>query len=213
MKKRIFALCLCFLLLLSIPAQADSSRFFRRSRYGSLISYENAQYDYALGVYGNFLMLTDTYTEALLANLREGLTEEDDEIYDLRIWYSPDYRYQFEVQVKEPTYDSFETEIAKAPEYLDLVKDGYAPESEVRQLHPGVMRETPAGTMLETALEYKQFSQDGASQRVTFVYYDIYLDDVEYCFSLYAFDGSYEAAQGMLDEIAQTIIFHPAMQI
>ena len=208
MKKRVFCFALAFVLLLCVSAQADNGMsFYRHMQYGMLSSYENMVYHYSIKVYNRFVMMPDEFLEQFWAHNEENHDETADEIYDLRIWSSQDSRYQFEIQVKKPTYDSFETEIAKAPEYLDLVKDGYPEESNVRMLHEGKLRSTAAGEMLETAIAYDVTDENGHTYTIIFVYYDIYKNGVEYCFSLYAYDGDYEAAQLMLDEMCQTVEF------
>ncbi len=145
--------------------------------------------------------------EYLWRHIEAEQEEGDDEIYDLRIWTSPDYRYQFKVQVKEPTFSSFEEEIANAPRYLELWGSSYSPDQDAKQLHEGKLHTTPAGTMLETAISYKASDGNGNILPVVFIYYDIYTDRAEYCFSLSAYDGDYESAQEMLDEICQTVRF------
>ncbi len=206
MKKRAFCLLLTLLALFCLTAHADNgANFYRRLQYGQLAPYENAVYGYSLNVYEGFQMLSDEYMDELWQRLEANREEGDDEVYDLRIWLSRDGRYQFEVQVKEPTYDSFDTEIAKAPEYLSLVQDSYPEGSNPRMIHDGVLRKTPVGTMLETALAYDATDDSGHAYTVVFLYYDIYADDTEYCFTMFAYDGDYDAAQAMLDEICQTV--------
>ena len=206
MKKRVLCLLTALLLCAALSANAAGGLgFSRRVQYGPLVSYENLLCGYALSMFARFSMVPEEQMEEIWASIDANREEGDDEIYDLRIWIAPDSRYRVEVQVKEPTYDSFETEIAKAPEYLELVKDSYAPENNVRQLHEGILRETPAGTMLETALAYDLILEDGSALPLVFVYYDIYDGAMEYCFSVYAYDGDYDAAQALLDEIAQTV--------
>lgn len=205
MKKRLFGLTLCLLLLVCSSAAAEGGMsFYRRMTYGALAPYENMAYGYALSVYERFVMVSDEEMETVWQNLDASLTEEDDEVYDLHIWYDPEGRYQFEVQLKEPTYDSFDTEVEMAPQYLDLVRDQYDEDSNVRMLHEGILRDTPAGQMLETALAYDDVNMYGDSYTVIFLYYDFYAGDREFCLTLHAYDGDYEAAQSLLDEIAHT---------
>ena len=206
MKKRFFCLLLCFCMLFSVSAQAwrftGSQRF---PQYGPMITYENLPFDYQMSVYSLFEPTSDEDLEMLLAHIDAEHSEGDDLIYDLRIWYSPDGLYQMEVQVKQPTYGTFEEELLRAPEYLELVIDQYSADSHVRQLHDGRLRKTPMGTMLETAIAYDIYDEEGAAYPVIFVYYDLYLNGLEYCFSVYSYEGDYESAQAMLDEIVQTV--------
>ena len=213
MKKRFFCLLLCFCVCFSMSAQAWSfsgSRLF--PQYGELISYENIPYDYQLNIYSGFEPASDETLEMLLAHIDADHSDGSDMIYDLRIWYSPDGLYQFEVQVKKPTYASFEEELLQAPYYLDLMGDQYDPDSHVRQLHDGRLRKTPMGTMLETAIAYDSYDEEGTAYPVVFVYYDLYLNGLEYCFSGYAFDGDYDTAQAMVDEIVQTVRLQVSLQ-
>ena len=205
MKKRAFTLLLCLMLTVTLSAQATgSSGFFRRVQYGQLISYENIAFGYSLSIFGRFLMLTDEQLDAVWDEMEKNREPDDDMLYDLRIWLSPDYRFELEIEVKEPTYDSFETEVAKAPEYLDMINDHFAPENNVRMLHDGVLRETPAGTMLETAIAYDVTNEEGGQSTVVFLYYDIYEGGIEYCFTIRDYEGDYAMAQAMLDDMMQT---------
>ena len=160
MEKRIISLLLVLLLLTCIlPAQAAGrADFFRRYKYGTLSLYENLVYGYSLGIYSKFEMASDeVLQEYFWPTLDESEKNGGDAVYDYRYWYSRDGVYSIEIQVKEQTYDSFETEIAMAPKYAELTADDYAPENEFKQLHDGVLRDTPAGQMLETAVSYIAF--------------------------------------------------------
>ena len=205
MKKRVFCLLLALSMCLCLSAQAVGSSFYRHLQYGNLVSYENLVYGYSLRIFEGFEMLDDESLDHYWQHLQESQKEGSDEIYDIRIWIPKDNRYEFSVEVKQPTYDSFETEIAKAPEYLDLVRDGYPEESNVRMLHDGIVRDTSAGRMLETAIAYDMTDSRGQTFTIVFLYYDIYAGGVAYCFSLSAYDGDYDAAHGLLDEICQTV--------
>lgn len=123
MKKQLLCILLAFSLLFScVPAQARPlSNFFVRMRYGQLVPYENIPFRYAIDVYNGFRMYSEAELDTLWANLE--LDEDDDEVYDFRYWMSPDNTYEFVVQVKEQTYDSFATEIAHAPDYISLMMD------------------------------------------------------------------------------------------
>ena len=211
MKKRVFSLFLLLVLLtLTCSAQADISNFFLRTRYGQLISYENLPFRYAIKVYGGFTMFSDDQLNAIWSST--GIAEEEDEVYDFRCWLSPDNTYEFQVQVKEQTYDSFETEIARAPEYITLVESdmeaaGYF---NIRQLHNGILRDTPEGDMLETAYAFSLTTAKGAQVDVVVVYYDCYYEDIEYIFEITAYNGDYETAQYLLDQMVQTVNITPA---
>ena len=106
--------------------------------------------------------------------------------------YAVKIRKRYDELCCDNTYDSFETEIAMAPKYVELTADEYAPENELKQLHDGILRDTPAGQMLETAVSYISFDSEGNATPIVFVYYDIYARGVEYCFCLHARNGNYE---------------------
>ena len=59
---------------------------------------------------------------------------------------------------------------------------------------------------------HKYFA-DGGTLPVVFVYYDAYAGGVEFCFSLFAYDGDYESAQSLLDDIMQTVSLHVETQL
>ncbi len=211
MKKRLLSLLLVFLLLmLCCPAQADISNFFLRTRYGQLTSYENIPFRYALKVYSGFSMYSDEKLNEMWNNLQ--LKEDDDEIYDFRYWLSPDNTYEFQVQVKEQTYDSFATEVSKAPEYISLIEDSMTAAGyfNIRQLHNGILRATPEGKMLETAYAFSLKLSSGQQVDITVVYYDCYYEDIEYIFEITAYNGDYETAQYLLDQMVQTVQITPA---
>lgn len=211
MKKRVLSLFLLLILLsLSCSAQADISNFFLRTRYGQLISYENIPFRYAIKVYGGFTMYSDDQLNEIWNNM--SLAEDEDEIYDFRYWLSPDNTYEFQVQVKEQTYDSFKTETAKAPEYISLIESdmeeaGYF---NIRQLHDGILRDTPEGEMLETAYAFSLTTAKGTQVDITVVYYDCYYEDIEYIFEITAYNGDYDTAQYLLDQMVQTVDITPA---
>ena len=214
MKKRIISLLLILVLLTAVlPAQA-ATNFFRTYKYGSLMLYENLVYGYSLGIYAKFEMASDEILqEYFWPTFEESEKNGGDAVYDYRYWYSKDGIYSIEVQVKEPTYDSFETEIAMAPKYAELTAGDFEPENEFKQLHDGILRDTPAGQMLETAVSYIQFDSEGNATPIVFVYYDIYARGVEYCFCLHAKNGNYEETQSMLDEMMQTVSLDIGLRI
>lgn len=205
MKRRLLCLPLILAILLCSTALADGgTRFYRHTQYGVPESYENMVYGYSLKIYSGFSPAPDETMEVILQHYDAQAEAGGDTIYDSRIWISPDDLYQFELQVKEPTYDSFETELLQAPYYLDLMGVHYSEYSNVRLLHEGRLHSTPVGTMLETAVAYDEEYDDGWVEHHLFIYYDIYLNGVEYCFSLTSDHGTYEIALDVLDEIVQS---------
>ena len=211
MKKKCMCLLLSLvLLILCLPAQADISNFFLRTRYGQLLSYENIPFRYAIQVYGGFSMYSDDKLNQMWSNI--ALEEGDDEIYDFRYWLSPDNAYEFQVQVKEQTYDFFATEVANAPGYIALIEENMkaAGYFNIRQLHEGILRDTPEGQMLETAYAFSITTSSGNQMDIAVVYYDCYYEDIEYIFEVTAYNGDYETAQYLLDQMVQTVQITPA---
>ena len=211
MKRKLFCILLSFIMLFSMTgAQADINNFYLRTRYGKLMLYENLVFNYAIGVYGGFYM----YSDDQLKSLWESSNREDsqDEVYDFRHWLSPDRTYGFQVQVKEQTYASFEEEVKNAPNYIAvagsaLEEAGY---TNVRQLHDGILRDTPEGQMLETAYTFDLPYDNGSVMHITVVYYDCYYLGIEYIFEITAYNGDYETAQYLLDEMVKTVDIWPA---
>lgn len=214
MKKRVFCIALSLIMLISLsPAQAAINNFFLRTRYGELVPYENLVFNYAINVYSGFLMASDHQLNTRWENMV--FEEDDDLLYDFRYWLSPDHTYEFQVQVKEQSYDSFQIEVQRAPDYISLMEEdmlaaGYY---NIRQLHEGVLRNTPEGKMLETAYAFT-IPKDSGELDVTVVYYDCYFEDLEYVFEITAYNGDYETAQYLLDQMVQTVdIWSPAYPI
>lgn len=214
MKKRFFCIVLACMMLFSLTsAHAVINNFFLRTRYGQLVPYENLVFHYAIHVYSGFMMSSDEQLNARWDSMT--FEEGEDMLYDFRYWLSPDRTYEFQVQVKEQTYDSFETEVQKAPDYISLMEEdmlalGYY---NIRQLHEGILRDTPEGKMLETAYAFT-VPVEGGGVDITVVYYDCYFEGVEYIFEMTAYNGDYETAQYLLNEMVQTVdIWSPAYAI
>ena len=47
--------------------------------------------------------------------------------------------------------------------------------------------------------------EDGGVRSITVVYYDCYYENIEYIFEMTAYDGDYETAQYLLNEMVQTV--------
>lgn len=206
MKKRVFCILLSLLMLFSAAsAQAKVNNFYLRTRYGQLALYENLVFNYSIGVYGGFYMYSDDQLNEIWS--RMNLSEEDDEVYDFRYWISPERTYEFQIQVKEQTYDSFATEVSHAPQYISMMEEAMvnAGYTNIRQLHEGLLRSTPEGDMLETAYAFDIPLEDGSVRSITVVYYDCYYENIEYIFEMTAYDGDYETAQYLLNEMVQTV--------
>ena len=59
MKKMLCMILAAMLLCICISAQAAGLSFYNRKLYGSLVSYENFPYCYAIDVFAGFFMYTD----------------------------------------------------------------------------------------------------------------------------------------------------------
>ena len=82
----------------------------------------------------------------------------------------------------------------------------YTPEEQFKQLHDGILRDTPAGQMLEMAMSFVAIADDGRTVPTTAVYYDFYANGYEYIFMMTALnDNAYDAAQKLLDSMMQTV--------
>lgn len=207
MKQKRFAafLMAAVLLLCAGSAQALGNKMMGNIKYGVPVPYENLVYGYALNVHARFDMYGDAVMEYYLNQIDEAQSEDDDYIYDARVWRSPDAKYLLEIQVKKPTYETFAQEIENAPRYAELMKDHYTPEEQFKQLHDGILRDTPAGQMLEMAVSYLTTADDDSTVPTTAVYYDFYANGYEYVFILISFNGTYEDTQKLLDSMMQTV--------
>ena len=197
MKRKRFAafLMAAMLLLCAGSAQAVGNKLLGNIKYGVPVPYENRVYGYSLDVYSRFDMFGDAVIAEQLAQLDEEQDEIDDYIYDARVWRSPDAKYLLEIQVKKPTYETFAQE----------VQDQFTPEQQFKQLHDGILRDTPAGQMLEMAVSYLTTADDDSTVPTTAVYYDFYANGYEYVFILTSFNGTYEDTQKLLDSMMQTV--------
>lgn len=209
MKRKRFAafLMAAMLLLCAGSAQAVGNKLLGNIKYGVPVPYENRVYGYSLDVYSRFDMYGDAVMEYYLKQLDEEQDENDDYIYDARVWRSPDAKYLLEIQVKEPTYETFAQEIEKAPYYAEelLKRQEDTQKQQVKQLHDGILRDTPAGQMLEMAISYLTTADDDSTVPTTAVYYDFYTNGYEYVFILTSFNGTYEDTQKLLDSMMQTV--------
>ena len=50
----------------------------------------------------------------------------------------------------------------------------------------------------------------GKQVDITVVYYDCYFEDIEYIFEITSYNGDYETAQYLLDQMVQTVQIAPA---
>ena len=201
-------LCLLFSAMLlcgCVSAHAAGLSFQQRRLYGSMVSYENIPYCYALEVFAGFSMYTDDQLNEMWKMY--GQDEDSDVVHDIRCWISPDRTYEFLIQVKEQTYESFEEEVKNAPNYISSMEEemksmGYF---NIRQLHDGVLRKTPEGNMLETAYSFSLPRKNADPVEITVVYYDCYYKNIEYIFEITAYNGDYDTARALLDEMIRTL--------
>jgi hypothetical protein len=159
--------------------------------------YENRVFGYSLDIPAAFYMLT----EDELQQLFDGSNGSD--VYDMRYFVSSEYMLSFEVQVKVPTYSSFEEECANAASYIDLLKGWGVKEPFL--VHEGLLRKTQLGNMLEMAYGYKV---DGT--KVNVVYFDYYFGENEYIFYLEGYEAAYEILQPILARIVKTVVIKDA---
>lgn len=206
-RKRFAAFLMAAMLLCAGSAQAVGNKLLGNIKYGVPVPYENRVYGYSLDIYSRFDMFGDAMIAEQLAQLDEEQDEIDDYIYDARVWRSPDAKYLLEIQVKEPTYETFAQEIEKAPYYAEelLKRQEDTQKQQVKQLHDGILRDTPAGQMLEMAISYLTTADDDSTVPTTAVYYDFYANGYEYVFILTSFNGTYEDTQKLLDSMMQTV--------
>lgn len=206
-RQRLMAMLAALLIVCcAAGAQAADLATLRNMKYGTLTSYKNCVYGYELSVFSRLYMCSDEVLEQYLNQIDEQAQGTDaDYIYDARIWLAYDSAYVLEVHVKEPTYDSFETEVAHAPDYAQTAAENYTPEEQFTQLHAGVLRDTPAGQMLEMAFTSQMQAEDGGTVTQTCVYYDYYGEAYEYIFMLTGLDKTYNETQSLLNNMMQTV--------
>lgn len=212
MKRRMLALLLALLLLPACALGDTVFDFMLRLKYGALTSYENMVYNYAIDVFERFIMFPDDVLADIWAEIEADHEPDDDEVYDIRYWMSPDQQYVFHVQVKEQSYETFDIEVSKAPEYLTIIADEISKSENTNyvMLHDGLLRDTPEGQMLEIAIAYNAPREGGGYDPVVSIYYDCYYEDIEYIFALQAYGPSYEDAQKLLDALVQTLRITPS---
>lgn len=110
----------------------------------------------------------------------------------------------FSVLEKDHSQDSLETEIKLAPTQADrfnemLAQAGWTGHYDM--LNSGTLRDTAIGPMLDTALLYTDENGDG----YIYITYDLYLEDLEYCFTLEGGGVSYEQMHNLLARMIDTL--------
>lgn len=212
MKKLIRATALLIAVLMPLCAVAEELYLPSMAEAGSS-GYNNTYLGYSLQIPSYLSFLGEDFAAENTAYINENNGEDDDWVYDVHYWAAfiteKDYML-FGVQLKECTYDSFETEVAMAPQYAAISNaqlQAAGSDSVVTQLHDGILRDTPMGPMLETAYTRTYTDSEGNEAKETVVYYDFYYNTIEYCFVMEVPDGyfTYESIQALLDEMMQTV--------
>ncbi len=211
MKRTVAALALALLL---IPAAALAGRPLLppdRALPGSAQDwqrYDNLVFLYGFSLPGDFLPVSEqARRERLDASAGAPDGPGSEELYDYRAWLSADGGFLFEFQLKEPTYASFEEEVARYPEYLGLIGPGAREQgiTGLRFAHDEVrVRQMPAGRMLENATLYEVADEQGTAVSCSDVYYDFYGPHCEYIFRLLGIAKSYSETSGLLESIVNT---------
>ena len=194
----------CFALQLKMPEMSEKNSY----------SYENPVLGYSLRVPKALVSLPDSDLAEILDNAHSRVGfGEDDYLYDVRIWgmaASASDTLVLEVQLKKCTHTDFETEVANAPNYSERQEAQQAEQGNdvsITMLHDGILRETPAGTMLEMACVWHCTDADGTPRDTMHVYYDYYCNSIEYCFVLEAPERlvTLEGMQKLLADIMETV--------
>lgn len=184
-------------LLLTLPAlgEAPAPEGFMR--------YDNLVYRYGFSLPDSFV-LTDEYSDSTGAET----------VYDGRDWRSPDSRFTFFFQLKQPTYRSLDEEIRHYGSYLDLVRPGIeASGGKNLRFASGevTVHGLPAGRMLENATLFESASPQGGTLSFCSVYLDYYDDNNEYIFGLLGRGASYEETRALLLAIGATVTIAPVL--
>ncbi len=157
--------------------------------------------------------LPEEYEKLLLDEQNKEKEFGDEEWhYDVQAWFTPVSSGEmlfFEVTLKKCSNESFENEVAQAPYYAENARKQFSEagrDAHITMLHDGILRETPAGQMLEIAVIQEETLEDGTQSSELFIYYDFYCNTIEYIFALTAPSRlvSYESMQKLLDSIVNT---------
>lgn len=208
-------LCLLLALMLLTPAalcqsmqervQKDAAQQVLGAWVKSWPRYENTVYRYSFCLPQTWAMQDEKERQAALDEIaaQDG---EHDRLAEMRQWYSEDYSLVFCFQIKEPTYDSLQTECDKYGEYLSSViadaQEGYGHYAYVRDTP--LVHSTPIGDMLEMPITYDYTYPDGRVLTFTRVYYDYYYAGLEYIFLIEAAGENYETAAWHLEQIVNS---------
>ena len=214
MKKTVCAILSLMLALLPALCTAELSLTIPHVTEENSTEYSDTYLGYSLRIPDFLVKVNDTYLRQYLESMNEGKTPDSaDYVYDSHLWgtqVSSESAMIFEIQLKKCTNESFEKEVEMAPRY-DEIENAMLEETgsstRIAQLHNGILRETPMGTMLEMAYTVNYLLDDGSSSQETHVYYDFYYNTIEYIFLLEAPTEliTVESMQQLLSELMQYV--------
>lgn len=207
--KKWMAIALMLMMLLTLTAAAEETINLPRVTEKNSVLYDNSYLGYSLRVWEYFTAVPDAANQDQLKLIQENEAEDDDHVYDVRYWVvavTENEYMTFCVQLKERSCETFEQEVANAAVYAEIAnaklpEDGSLGHYE--NVHEGILRDTPAGQMLETAYRFT----DAQGKQMTVVYYDFYYNTIEYCFVLENESSliSVETMQQLLGDMMSTI--------
>ncbi len=211
MKKLLLTLCIAALLPLGAHAESflDRSRsaFISKADRAQWTTYDNRYCGYSLQLPTGYESYSDQeLADSLERNQADG--EDEDQLYDIRIWMDRNSSTMLMIQMKECTYGSFEEECAKAPYYAEYMKEEWESDETMlspRMYHEGILRDTPLGMMLETCYQYDYQVNEELQVTITVMYYDFYYNDIEYIFLMESGSMDYAALQALLHDIVSTV--------
>ena len=176
-------------------------------------AYVNEDAGFSLTVPNGFERMSKAYERDVIKKASQGEGRHDP-MYALNVWmrtYEEDDYLVLEAQVKQPTYASFDEEIAASATY----KQNREEEAEAQWgedfdrmevYESGTLCETPAGPALRRT--WALYLKDGRCLYSTGV--DLYTDQAEYCFLIHGYGGHREELDALLDAIVPTISVFPA---
>ena len=175
--------------------------------------YVNEDAGFSFAVPDGFERASKTYVRDLIKKSLQGEGRHD-AMYALNVWmrtYDEDDYLVLEAQVKQPTYASFDEEIAASATYeQNREEEAEAQWGEdfdrMEVYESGTLCETPAGPALRRT--WALYLKDGRCLYSTGV--DLYTDQAEYCFLIHGYGGHREELDALLDAIVPTISVFPA---
>ena len=214
MKKTVCVILSLVLALLPCLSLAELSVTLPEVTEKNSTEYNDTYLGYSLRIPDFLGTVTDAYMKQRLDRMNEGKTpDSEDYVYDSHLWgvqVSSDGVLILEIQLKKCTNESFEKEVEMAPRYEEIenaMLEEEGSSTRITQLHNGLLRETPMGTMLEMAYLVTYTHDDGSSAQETHIYYDFYYNTIEYIFCLQAPTEliTVESMQQLLSELMQYV--------